>query len=298
MTTPVEQPSPDDSFDPQEVGAGIDYTDPNSALAWLYLRTSHILFAGMLVFVFLFYGVFTPLGHTDIWGHLKYGEWIVNQRALPEKELFSAFSDQEQPYWNFQWLSQTLFYLAYHAGELLVKGDELRQAAGGVEMRPLTWASLPERGAVVGPGCVGIGRGSITGRADLRDAEDICHQQRRGGEATSGQPIPRVQNFLELVEAVPHPASKTVVLRAGYFEEPPGNGHHLDRVERGDHPLNGVRFSDRIARHQCFALPSQMQQPGAALEYFQLAITQERNLAEGLARQVIGLPSVERNRSY
>jgi len=134
MTTPVEQPTPDDAFDPQEVGAGIDYTDPNSALAWLYLRTSHILFAGMLVFVFLFYGVFTPLGHTDIWGHLKYGEWIVNQRALPEKELFSAFSDQEQPYWNFQWLSQTLFYLAYHAGELLVQGDELRQAAGGVEM--------------------------------------------------------------------------------------------------------------------------------------------------------------------
>ena len=35
-----------------------------------------------------------------------------------------------------------------------------------------------------------------------------------------------------------------------------------------------------------------------ALEYFQFAITQEWNLAEGLARQVIGLPSVERDCSH
>jgi hypothetical protein len=27
---------------------------------------------------------------------------------------------------------------------------------------------------------------------------------------------------------------------------------HLDRVEGGDHPLNRLRFSNRIARHQLF----------------------------------------------
>jgi hypothetical protein len=74
---------------------------------------------------------------------------------------------------------------------------------GGGEMRQLISASLPERGAVGHPGHVGIGRGSITGRADFRDAEDICHQQIRGGEATSCQPIPRDQNVLELVQAGP-----------------------------------------------------------------------------------------------
>jgi hypothetical protein len=41
-----------------------------------------------------------------------------------------------------------------------------------------------------------------------------------------------------------------------------------------------------------------MQQPGTALKYFHFAINQEWNLAEGLARQVIGLPSVEWNCSH
>jgi hypothetical protein len=59
--------------------------------------------------------------------------------------------------------------------------------------------------------------------------------------------------------------------------------------------LNRFRFSNRIARQQLFALARQLQQPGAALEYFQLAVAQEWNLAEGLVRQVIGLPSVERD---
>ena len=62
--------------------------------------------------------------------------------------------------------------------------------------------------------------------------------------------------------------------------------------------MHRFRFAGRIARHQLFALPRQMQQPGAALEYFQFAIAQEGHLAEGLVRQVIGLPSVERDRSH
>lgn len=84
------------------------------------------------------------------------------------------------------------------------------------------------------------------------------------------------------------------MLLAGHFEEPPGNGNHLDRVERRDHLLNRFRFSDRITRHQILIHPSQMQQPGTALEYFQFGITQDWNIAERLA-QVIGLPSVERD---
>jgi hypothetical protein len=45
--------------------------------------------------------------------------------------------------------------------------------------------------------------------------------------------------------------------------------------------LNRFAFSNRIARHQLFVLPSQMQQPGTALEYFQFAITQEWNWPKG-----------------
>ncbi len=120
--------------EPQQVGAGINYTDPNSPWAPFYVRTSHILFACLLVGIYLLFEVLTPLGHTDIWGHLKFGQWIVEHRTLPDKEPFSLFSDPTQSYWNFQWLSQVTFYLTYRAGALLAKGDELRQTAGGVEM--------------------------------------------------------------------------------------------------------------------------------------------------------------------
>src|SRR5262249_13887640 len=89
-----------------------------------------------------------------------------------------------------------------------------------------------------------------------------------------------------------------VVLRAGHFQEPPGNCNHLDRVERGDRPLQGLGFSDRIARHQFFAFSGETQQPGAALEYFKSAIAQEWNLTERLARQMVGLSAVERDCSY
>src|SRR5262245_6396255 len=41
-----------------------------------------------------------------------------------------------------------------------------------------------------------------------------------------------------------------------------------------------------------------MQQAGTALEQFHLAIVEERDLAKGLAQQVIGLSPVERNGSH
>jgi hypothetical protein len=136
MNTPETPISSDDASDaePLHIGAGFDFSDPNSPLAPYYCGLSHIGAVAFLAFVFLFFGVLTPLAHTDIWGHLKYGEWIVKHHSLPDRELFSDFSDPEQPYWNFQWLSQATLYLVYHAGELLAGGDELRQTAGGVEM--------------------------------------------------------------------------------------------------------------------------------------------------------------------
>ena len=136
MNTSEPPPPPIGESDagPLQVGAGIDFTDPNSRLAPFYLRASHLIAIAFLAVVFFFFGVATQLAHTDVWGHLKYGAWIVQHRALPEHELFSPFSDPTQMYWNFQWLSQVVFYLCYHAGDLLAGGDELHRTAGGVEM--------------------------------------------------------------------------------------------------------------------------------------------------------------------
>jgi hypothetical protein len=49
---------------------------------------------------------------------------------------------------------------------------------------------------------------------------------------------------------------------AGYVQEPPRKRHDLDRVERGEQPLHSLGLTDRIARHQDFALAGEMQQPG------------------------------------
>jgi hypothetical protein len=67
-------------------------------------------------------------------------------------------------------------------------------------MRQLIGASPPERGTIGHAGHIGIGRGPIAGRTDLREAQHIRHQQIRGGEALGGQPVPLVQDFLDLVE--------------------------------------------------------------------------------------------------
>src|SRR6185312_1877692 len=129
MNMSEQHPSSDRSVEgePLQVGAGIDFSDPNSALAPFYLRASHIAAIAFLALVFFFFGIATQLAHTDVWGHLKYGQWIVENRALPDREPFSLFSDPEQAFWNFQWLTQVIFYLCYHAGELLAGGDEVHR---------------------------------------------------------------------------------------------------------------------------------------------------------------------------
>src|SRR3546814_9929289 len=66
---------------------------------------------------------------------------------------------------------------------------------------------------------------------------------------------------------------------------------------RGDGPLQCLRFSHRIARHQPVAFAGEMEEAGAAFEYLQPSIVQERNLAEGLALQMIGFAPVERDRA-
>ncbi|MDW8266099.1 MAG: hypothetical protein RMJ52_12300 [Gemmataceae bacterium] len=115
-----------------QLGAGIDFTDPNSPLAPWYFQTSHVCAGLLLLCVGLFAALF-PVWHTDIWAHMKFGEWIWTHGRLPSHEPFSSFADQQAPYINYQWLSQTGFYLLYHAGEILTDGDVLTRLAGGAE---------------------------------------------------------------------------------------------------------------------------------------------------------------------
>ena len=110
------------------VGAGIDLSDPNSPLAPFYLRTSHVVLAGLLA---LFFAVFThfPIWHTDVWAHLRFGQEIVRLGGLPKHKPFpESFADKGAPYIHYQWLAQTGSYLIYRAGAALSPADRL---AGG-----------------------------------------------------------------------------------------------------------------------------------------------------------------------
>jgi hypothetical protein len=76
------------------------------------------LFAGICtLFLFLSH---RPLWHTDLWGHLAYGRWIVEHGALPSTEPLIPLC-REVPFVDFSWLSEVIGYAAYrwHGAEVL-----------------------------------------------------------------------------------------------------------------------------------------------------------------------------------
>jgi hypothetical protein len=109
------------------------FTDPKSPLAPLHLQSFHVVAVAIIAAVFLIAN-FMPLWHTDTWSHLKFGQWIVQHRQLPDHEPFCDFADQSAPYVAFGWLSQVISYLVYDFGGQVVGGDELERMAAGVDM--------------------------------------------------------------------------------------------------------------------------------------------------------------------
>lgn len=89
------------------------------------------LLAGALVLAAVFSFAFTPLrASQDEWWHLKAGQWIVEHRALPVNDIFT-YAGEQMRWYNHEWLSQVIFYLAWlvGAGESTGAGAEV----GGVQ---------------------------------------------------------------------------------------------------------------------------------------------------------------------
>lgn len=68
---------------------------------------------------------FIPIWDTDVWWHLRVGEWIAAHHRVPHTDLFSSV-DPEQPWKSFQWLFQLLSYGVHQAAG--VRGLRLMQA--------------------------------------------------------------------------------------------------------------------------------------------------------------------------
>lgn len=76
---------------------------------------------------FYLYYAFIPIHHTDIWGHIAYGEWMLSHRALPAEDPFVNLAGGV-PITCTAWLGQIVYAVA---GEL-----------GGVEGYPFLFALL------------------------------------------------------------------------------------------------------------------------------------------------------------
>jgi hypothetical protein len=133
MSQPNSPVSPAPNPEPATLGAGLNFTDPRSPLARYYLRKRHVAAVGLLGLLFLLMNLI-PMWHTDVWGHLAFGRWVVENGRLPDRDPLCPFAEDHPTALHAYWLSQTGLYLLYHGGELLAGGDALRPAEGGVQL--------------------------------------------------------------------------------------------------------------------------------------------------------------------
>jgi len=84
-----------------------------------------LLVSAMLVALFLVLS-HLPLGYTDVWAHLKFGQWMNAHGQLPVREPFCSYSE-DIPYVPMAWLSQVVFARTYDIGAVL------GSAAGRIE---------------------------------------------------------------------------------------------------------------------------------------------------------------------
>ncbi len=116
-------------------------------------RTSNGLLAAIIVLCVVYVAIgIHRLNHTDLWGHLSFGRWIVQHGQLPAADPFAAEPLAEQVV-NVPWLSQLVGYLVHGlaGAEGLVLGHALLITAScGLLMAAIVRRGVPSGVAVVG----------------------------------------------------------------------------------------------------------------------------------------------------
>jgi hypothetical protein len=116
----------------ESLGAGLNLGDQNSSLAPYFLNTGNVVLALILAGVFAFLN-FVPLGHTDVWGHLRFGEQILDTHAFLAGDTFCPFAEPKSTTINYCWLSQALIAAVFRVGEWTGGSDPLVRLAGGAD---------------------------------------------------------------------------------------------------------------------------------------------------------------------
>src|SRR5262245_53166634 len=82
-----------------------DYVFPMTRAQLCLVATLCLLFA---------WTSFNRLNHTDLWGHLQFGRWIVTHGSLPAVDPFSA-EPADAPMVPNAWLAQVIGYQTFAA---------------------------------------------------------------------------------------------------------------------------------------------------------------------------------------
>ena len=79
-------------------------------------------------------GGIVRLNHTDLWGHINFGRWIVTHQALPATDPLAA-QPSATGVLQYAWLSQTLGYEVHrlfgNEGLALARGEDFASSVVG-----------------------------------------------------------------------------------------------------------------------------------------------------------------------
>ncbi|MEZ6056050.1 MAG: hypothetical protein R3C01_05030 [Planctomycetaceae bacterium] len=119
MSFVVKEPTPKQILERERLDVPTEH-QPKEDLALLEDKVPESLRSSKLLAVFTaVFGVgyvllsILPISHTDVWGHIHYGQVIVAQRAIPATEPLMALA-KGVPYVDSAWLSKVLGYLTYN----------------------------------------------------------------------------------------------------------------------------------------------------------------------------------------
>ena len=83
-------------------------THRSRALQWQQAIVMAILYATPVFFVLRL----DEVDDTDVWWHLRIGQWIAQHGAIPHTELFSTFG-AGKPWAAYSWLFELIIYLLF-----------------------------------------------------------------------------------------------------------------------------------------------------------------------------------------
>lgn len=75
-----------------------------------------ILWPLIILAAYVFYTALVPQPPNDLWWHLKIGEYVYTQKAVPTTNLFAWTLPADQPFFYAAWLGEWLLYVLYRLG--------------------------------------------------------------------------------------------------------------------------------------------------------------------------------------